>query len=233
MQRKRNLITNEITKHKAKLNIHGGKQVYGMNYFETYAPVVTLYAVLFLICLGMILSWNMRQIDFGLAYPQALIEHDMYTELPPGIETKHSHSNDYVLKLLAIANLYGQKQASRVWNQYLVNHLLQIGFKQSLIDECVFYKGNIIFVVYVDDSIFFGSDDETIMQIITITQMQNLGMNIEDQGHTADYVGVNIKKLKNSTYKFTQKALVDAIISDVDIGDAYINRNGLKVVMCV
>jgi hypothetical protein len=155
----------------------------------------------------------------------------MCTELPPGIETKHSHSNDYVLKLLAIANLYGQKQASRVWNQYLVNHLLQIGFKQSLIDECVFYKGNIIFVGYVDDSIFFGSDDETIMQIITITQVQNLGMNIEDQGHTADYVGVNIKKLKNGTYKFTQKALVDAIISDVDIGDAYINPVPAKVTL--
>jgi hypothetical protein len=33
----------------------------------------------------------------------------MYMELPPGIETKHGNSKDYVLKLLA--NLYGQKQA--------------------------------------------------------------------------------------------------------------------------
>ena len=52
-------------------------------------------------------------------------------------------------------------------------------------------------------------------------QIQNLGMNIEDQGHPADYVRVNIKKLKNGTYEFTQKALIDAIISNVDIGDAY------------
>ncbi len=34
MQRKRNLTTNEITKHKARLNLHGGKQDYGMNYYE-------------------------------------------------------------------------------------------------------------------------------------------------------------------------------------------------------
>jgi hypothetical protein len=34
MQRKRNLATNEITKHKAGLNLHGGKQDYGMNYYE-------------------------------------------------------------------------------------------------------------------------------------------------------------------------------------------------------
>jgi hypothetical protein len=41
MCRKRNLTTNEIKGHKARLNIHGGKQVYGANYFEIYAPVVT------------------------------------------------------------------------------------------------------------------------------------------------------------------------------------------------
>jgi hypothetical protein len=41
MQRKRDLTTNKIKSHKARLNLHGGKQVYGMNYFETCAPVVT------------------------------------------------------------------------------------------------------------------------------------------------------------------------------------------------
>jgi hypothetical protein len=30
MQRKRNLTTNEVTKHKARPNIHGGKQVPGI-----------------------------------------------------------------------------------------------------------------------------------------------------------------------------------------------------------
>ncbi|KAL7465177.1 hypothetical protein ACHAXS_005513 [Conticribra weissflogii] len=41
MHRKQNLTTNAITKYKAQLNIHGGKQVYGMNYYKTYTPVVT------------------------------------------------------------------------------------------------------------------------------------------------------------------------------------------------
>jgi hypothetical protein len=38
MRCKRNLTTNEGTKNKSRLNLHGGKQVFGMNYFETYAP---------------------------------------------------------------------------------------------------------------------------------------------------------------------------------------------------
>jgi hypothetical protein len=40
MKRKRRLLTNEIYKHKARLNIHGGQQQYGINFWDTFAPVV-------------------------------------------------------------------------------------------------------------------------------------------------------------------------------------------------
>jgi hypothetical protein len=32
MQRKQDLITGRVTKHKARLNLHGGKQEFGTNY---------------------------------------------------------------------------------------------------------------------------------------------------------------------------------------------------------
>jgi hypothetical protein len=41
MRRKHDLTTNEVIKDNARLNLCGGKQLYGMNYFETCAPVVT------------------------------------------------------------------------------------------------------------------------------------------------------------------------------------------------
>jgi hypothetical protein len=56
MQRKRNLTTNKVIKHKARLNLYGEKQVYGMNYFETYAPVVTWFAIRLMIVFGIIIS---------------------------------------------------------------------------------------------------------------------------------------------------------------------------------
>jgi hypothetical protein len=151
--------------------------------------------------LGIFLGWSMRQIDFILAYLQAPVEHDLYMELPPGIETKHGNSKDYVLKLLA--NLYGQKQAGRVWNQYLVDKLREIGFHQSQVDECVFYHDDIIFIVYVDDGLFLASHDDSITRVVT--QLCEIGLNIEDQGHPADYVGVNIKKTREGSYEFTQR----------------------------
>ena len=84
-------------------------------------------------------------------------------EVPIGIETKHS-SKSHVIKLLS--NLYGQKQAGCVWNQYLVEKLVSVGFMQSLIDECVFYHDNVIFIVYVDDGLFLGPYDRKLTTMI-------------------------------------------------------------------
>jgi hypothetical protein len=53
-----------------------------------------------------------------------------------------------------------------------------------------------------------------------IKEIQGLGLNIEDQGHPADYVGVNIKKPQDGSYEFTQRALIDSIIKDVGIKDS-------------
>ncbi|KAL7482261.1 hypothetical protein ACHAW6_008898 [Cyclotella cf. meneghiniana] len=146
-------------------------------------------------------------------------------ELPRSIKTKHGNSKDYVLKLLA--NLYGQKQAGHVWNQYMSDKLRDIGFQQSQIDECIFYHDDVIFIVYVNDGLFFGNHDDTLMLIIK--QLKDAGPNIEDQGHTADYIGVYIKRNRDGTYEFTHSALIDAIINDIDIGNSYTKPVPAKV----
>ena len=63
-------------------------------------------------------------------------------------------------------NLYGQKQAGRVWYQHLKKNLLKLGFKASNIDECVFYYGKNIFIVYTDDTILIGPDQKEIDELI-------------------------------------------------------------------
>jgi hypothetical protein len=137
----------------------------------------------------------------------------------------HGNSKDHVLKLEK--NIYGQKQPGRVWNSFLMDKLLSIGFTPSLIDDCAFFRNDIIFMVYVDDSIFLGNNDSKLQD--AIKEIQDLGLNIEDQGHPADYAGVNIKKLWDGSYEFTQCALIDSIISDVGLKDAKVKPVPAKV----
>ncbi len=70
---KHDLTMNKIKSHKARLNLHGRKKIYRMNYFETYAPVVTWFAIRLMIIFGIIFCWALRQVDFVMAYPQAPI----------------------------------------------------------------------------------------------------------------------------------------------------------------
>jgi hypothetical protein len=186
-----------------------------MNYYETYAPVVTWFSIRLLLIIGILFGWALRQCDFIMAYPQTPIECDMYMELPQGVQVAEGDSGDYVLKLLK--NIYGQKQAGRVWNEFLSSKLTSLGYKASLIDDCVFYKDDIIFMVYVDDGIFLGANDKQLIN--AIQDIQNAGLNIEDQGHPSDYVGVNVRKNKDGSYELSQRALIDSIIKDTGMDD--------------
>ena len=99
-------------------NIHGGQQEHGVNFWETYAPVVSWQTLRLFFILSILKGWHSKQMDFVLAYPHALGEVTLYMCFPKGYEFKDRISEDtHVLKLTK--NIYGQNQAARVWNKYL------------------------------------------------------------------------------------------------------------------
>ena len=56
MRRKRNILTNKVYKHKARLNIHGGQQEFAINYYETFSPIVNWFAIRILLIHALILK---------------------------------------------------------------------------------------------------------------------------------------------------------------------------------
>ena len=126
------------------LNFHGGKQYYGVNYLENYSRAITWFSIITLLTLFAIKKWHLKQVDFVQEYPQAPIEYDLYMELPKGFKTKEGDVQTHILKLLK--NLYGQTQAGRVWNNHLNNALREVRFKQSDVEECVWYRDETIFL---------------------------------------------------------------------------------------
>ena len=192
MKRKRRIDTREVYRWKARLNVHGGKQQHGVNYWDTYAPVVTWSSIRLLLVLATMHSWETKQIDFVLAYPQADIECDMYMEIPKGFEID-GNRKDYVLQLKK--NLYGQKQAGRVWNQHLDKQLKAMQFKQSDHDECVYFHCDAMFVVYINGTIIAARTKATISKIMHEIQKT---MNISDEGTLSDYLGVKVCLLYTS-----------------------------------
>ena len=67
----------EINKHKDCLCAHGGMKLWGINYWETYAPVVNWMSVRVLLVIVLIHDLPTRSIDFVLAFPQDDLDVDV------------------------------------------------------------------------------------------------------------------------------------------------------------
>ena len=61
-----------LNKHKARLCAHGGIQQWGINYWETYSPVVNWIIVRLLLSIAVMNDLPTTAIDFVLAFPQAI-----------------------------------------------------------------------------------------------------------------------------------------------------------------
>jgi hypothetical protein len=214
MNCKQRIKTKEVYKWKARLNIHGGQQEYGVNYCETFALVVTQVSIRLILVLSILLCWYTRQIDFILAYPQAPLETPLHMEIPKGVMMRNmpKRVQDYVLELKK--NLYGQKQAGCIWYKHLTKGLLQLGFHQSAIKKCVFYRQGTVFLVYGDDGIIAGPNKADIDQIVMDLQSHVQG---QQQRDLTGYLGVNIETRNDGgTIKLSQPHLIDQIIEDAN-----------------
>jgi hypothetical protein len=210
-KRKRRIDTREVYKYKARINAHGGKQTHGVNFWETYSPVVNWYSIRLCLTLAILFKWKTRQIDFVLAFPQADVECDIFIELPRGVTFPGVHRSTHCLKL--IKNLYGTKQAGRVWNQHLVDGLVgKLHFRQGTIDQCIFYRGTTILLIYVDDGILCGPSAEEIR--IILVELATL-FDITDEGEMDAYLGVKITRPTPDTIELTQPHLIQQILDDM------------------
>ena len=121
-----------------------------------------------ILILGKVSGCPSRKADYIQDFPQAELDESeyKYMQLPRGFhvdDTKYISS--YVLNLKE--KCYGLKQASYNWSELLKPGLIQLGFTQSKVDPCLFFKDDVICAIYVDDTIFWSPDDSKIDQIFT------------------------------------------------------------------
>ncbi|KAJ0843293.1 putative RNA-directed DNA polymerase [Helianthus annuus] len=180
--------TGEIERYKARLVAKGYSQKEGIDFEETFSPVVKMVTVRCIISLAVEKNWPLYQLDINNAFLYGDLKEDIYMSLPEGY---YSKDESKVCKL--VKSLYGLKQAPRMWNEKLVRVLIDFGFKQSKCDHSLFIKSTnsvfLVLLVYVDDIVLTGNDISEIDKVKKLLQSKFL---IKDLGLLKYFLGIEV-----------------------------------------
>lgn len=159
-----------IERYKARLVCRGFNQEYGIDYIETFAPVVRFDSLRAILAVAAENKMHMLQFDVITAFLNGELEEDVFMQQPTGFDDNSGR----VCKLQK--SLYGLKQASRCWNQRFKSFIERFGFIACESDACVFVShtnGNIlILAVYVDDGFVVGTDKGSIEMVMEHLQRE-------------------------------------------------------------
>ena len=137
--RKRNEHSN-VVRYKARLVAQGFSQRPGIDYEETYSPVVDATTFRFLISLAIRENLDLRLMDVVTAYLYGPLDNEIYIKVPEGIELKNKSSTREQHCIKLNKSLYGLKQSGRMWYNRLSEYLEREGYKNDSISPCIFIK---------------------------------------------------------------------------------------------
>jgi hypothetical protein len=98
----------QIQRYKARLVARGFSQKYGIDYQETFAPVVRIESLRILLAIAAYKDLEIHQMDVITAYLAGDLQEEIYMGPPPGLPG--TPRKVYRLK----KGLYGLKQSARI-----------------------------------------------------------------------------------------------------------------------
>ena len=185
---KRN-VDGTVQKFKARLVVHGYKQVEGRDFNRTFSSTTQIRSFRMIVALSTELGLTITQYDISNAFLNGVLEEPVYMHFPPGYQ---SEQKGLVIKL--VKALYGLRQSSRVWQTTLYACLAKAGLKPCKTDSGVLYckteNGDICLVFsWVDDLGIACKCEKTRKKIVKLLNDEFI---LKSLGELSHYVGIVI-----------------------------------------
>lgn len=182
-----------IERFKARLVVLGCKQVYGVDYEQTFAPVAKMETIRALLAVAAVNDWIVVQMDVMNAFLHRDLDDTVYMRMPLGythagcriemLEGEYVSTSNTTIVYRLRKSLYGLKQTPRLWFSKLSTTLVDLEYVQSKSDYNLFTKTTpdalTLVLVYVDDLLIAGnsaSEIDTLKLMLSTTfHMKDLG----------------------------------------------------------
>ena len=211
----------KITLFKARLVVHGYKQVEGIDFQKTFSSTIQMRTFRLIVAIAVNMGLKLTQYDISNAFLNGDLEEDVYMETPPG----YKDPDERIWQLLK--GLYGLKQASRIWQNTLYGKLQEAGMTVCKTESGILYircneTGDLLILAcWVDDLIIGSKNDllrkkiERILEKYFITKILGplslyVGVVVEQKSlfdaflHQKPYSGRVVKKYIGETFRISK-----------------------------
>ena len=180
------------TRFKARLVARGFLQKEGVDFKQTFAPTTDTTVVFLLLHLSKHTGKTVHTFDVKAAFLEGRNDTEQYIRLPAALCGGES------LRFRIAGNLYGQRQAPRIWYLFFEELLNRLGFKRCdhhpVLFRRVMENSDIMVTIHVDDGLVVGNSNEEVENFIAelrqnlqgvthLTQVTRfLGLELVDNG---------------------------------------------------
>ena len=204
-----------LERRKARLVACGYSQTHGVDFFETFSPVVRYESVRCVLALAAEKNMVLKQFDVKTAFLNGKLSEEVYMRQPEG----YDDGSGRVCRLHK--SLYGLKQSSRNWNETFSRFIEQEGFHATAEDTCVYLRkrGNdwTIICLYVDDGLIAGTNESSVSSFISKLQ-KRFQVTVNEP---TCYVGMEIRQdRKNKTIAVSQSGYIRRVLEKFGMTDA-------------
>ncbi len=142
-----------VKKFKVQFCACGDHQKEGINFFETWAPVVQWSTIPIVMVLTAKLGLQLFQCDITAAFIHGRVplEEEIYIHQPHGF--KQGEGTEV---LCLLRTLYGLCQLPQYFYKYSTERFVKQGLTPSNFDLCLFLSSTLIVIIYVDDILIYG-----------------------------------------------------------------------------
>ena len=140
----------------ARLVALGYSQSYGINYQDTYSPVINDISFRLILLMKLKKGWNMHRIDVKTAFLNTNLDSDIDIYIHEGLKELGINTENKIGKLNAA--MYGLKQAACKFNEELSDKLInKCKLTRSKADSCVFTSKELVLGMYIYDMLITGN----------------------------------------------------------------------------